>query len=61
VIRSVTQRPRARIDLMEQFVYFGGEENIELAERYLPQSMRRALSCLNNHGSAVLMIPAFPS
>jgi toxin ParE1/3/4 len=34
VILSITQRPRARIDLLEQFVYFGEEEGIELAERY---------------------------
>jgi toxin ParE1/3/4 len=34
VILSVTQRPRARIDLLEQFVYFGEKESIELAERY---------------------------
>jgi len=33
MIRSVTQRPRARIDLLEQFVYFGEEESIELAAR----------------------------
>ncbi len=30
----VTQRPRARLDLLEQFVYFAGEADIELAERY---------------------------
>ena len=35
MIQSVTQRPRARIDLLEQFVYFGEEESIQLAERYL--------------------------
>ncbi len=34
MIQSVTQRPGARIDLLEQFVYFGEEESIELAERY---------------------------
>jgi toxin ParE1/3/4 len=34
VIPSVTQRPRARIDLLEQFVYFGETESVELAERY---------------------------
>ena len=31
---SVTQRPRARLDLLEQFVYFGEQANVELAERY---------------------------
>ncbi len=34
MILSLTQRPRARIDLLEQFVYFGEAESIELAERY---------------------------
>jgi toxin ParE1/3/4 len=34
VIQSVTQRPQARLDLHEQFVYFGEKESIELAERY---------------------------
>jgi len=33
--QPVTQRPRARLDLLEQFVYFGGEAGVELAERYL--------------------------
>jgi toxin ParE1/3/4 len=32
---SVTQRPRARLDLLEQFVYFGEQAGVELAERYL--------------------------
>lgn len=31
----VTQRPRARLDLLEQFVYFGEQDGVELAERYL--------------------------
>lgn len=31
----VTQRPRARLDLLEQFVYFGEQNSVELAERYL--------------------------
>lgn len=30
----VTQRPRARLDLLEQFVYLGQQGNVELAERY---------------------------
>ena len=34
MMQSVTQRPGARIDLLEQFVYFGEEESIELAKRY---------------------------
>lgn len=31
---AVTQRPRARLDLLEQFVYLGERGGIELAERY---------------------------
>jgi hypothetical protein len=34
MISPVTQRPRARLDLLEQFVYFGEQANVELAERY---------------------------
>ena len=30
----VTKRPRARLDLLEQFVYFGEQDGVELAERY---------------------------
>jgi toxin ParE1/3/4 len=35
MIPAVTQRPRARLDLLEQFVYFGEQASVELAERYL--------------------------
>lgn len=35
MIAAVTLRPRARLDLLEQFVYFGEQESVELAERYL--------------------------
>ncbi len=31
---SVTQRPRARVDLLEQFVFFGEEKSVAMAERY---------------------------
>ena len=30
----VTQRSRARLDLLEQFVYFGEQASVEVAERY---------------------------
>lgn len=29
------QRPRARLDLLEQFVYFGEQDGVDLAERYI--------------------------
>ncbi len=32
---SLTLRPRARLDVFEQFVYFGEHANVELAERYV--------------------------
>ena len=34
MIPLVTSRPRARLDLLEQFVYFSEETNVALAERY---------------------------
>lgn len=34
MIPAVTQRPRARMDLLEQFVYFGETADAALAERY---------------------------
>jgi toxin ParE1/3/4 len=34
MIPAVTQRPRARLDLLEQFVYLGEQAGVELAERY---------------------------
>lgn len=35
MIPPVTQRPRARLDWLEQFVYFGGQSSLELSERDL--------------------------
>jgi toxin ParE1/3/4 len=35
VNRQVTQRPRARLDLLEQFVYLGERASVDVAERYL--------------------------
>jgi toxin ParE1/3/4 len=29
------QRPRSRLDLLEQYVYFGEQSGVELAERYV--------------------------
>ena len=34
MIPAVTHRPRARLDLLEPFVYFGERAGLELAERY---------------------------
>jgi toxin ParE1/3/4 len=35
MIGPITQRPRSRLDLLEQFVYLGEEASVEIAERYL--------------------------
>jgi toxin ParE1/3/4 len=35
MISSVNQRPRARLDALEQFVYFGEQAGVDVAERYL--------------------------
>jgi plasmid stabilization system protein ParE len=35
MISAVTQRPRARLDLLEKFVHFGEQDGVELAERYI--------------------------
>ena len=32
--RLITQRPRARLDLLEQLVYFGEQSGVTLSERY---------------------------
>ena len=34
MIYPVSQRPRARLDLLEQFVYLGERSSVEVAERY---------------------------
>jgi plasmid stabilization system protein ParE len=34
VIHPVSQRPRTRLDLLEQFVYLGERSRVEVAERY---------------------------
>ena len=35
MISRIDQRPRARLDLLEQFIYFAEEGDLDLAERYL--------------------------
>jgi toxin ParE1/3/4 len=34
MISPVTHRPQARVDLLEQFVWFGERSGVDLAERY---------------------------
>jgi toxin ParE1/3/4 len=47
MVRPVTQRPRARLDLLDQFVYLGEQGGIELAERYLAAVDDTSLQLLN--------------
>ena len=54
MIPSVTQRPRARLDLLEQFVYFGEEVRVELAERYFGAVDATCLRLLVHPQSEVL-------
>ena len=35
MIPPVSQRPGARLDFLEQFVYFGEHAGLDLAERFL--------------------------
>ena len=61
MIRSVTRRPRARVDLLEQFVYFGEEESIELAERYFAAVDETCASLVKQPRIGRFTIPAFRS
>jgi toxin ParE1/3/4 len=48
VAQFVTQRPRARLDLLEQFVYFGEQSGVALSERYF-DAMDDTCSALSSH------------
>jgi plasmid stabilization system protein ParE len=48
VIPSVTQRPRARLDLLDQFVYFAEQDGVELAERYFSAVDKTCLQLLKH-------------
>ena len=37
---SVTFRPRARLDVLEQFLYLADDATVEVAERYLTRVLR---------------------
>jgi plasmid stabilization system protein ParE len=54
MIPAVTQRPRARLDLLEQFVYFGEQASVELAERYLDAVGHTCLQLMKHPYSGVL-------
>jgi toxin ParE1/3/4 len=50
----VTQRPRARLDLLEQFVYFGEQDSVELAERYFAAIDATCLRLIDHPHSGVV-------
>jgi toxin ParE1/3/4 len=54
MISPVTQRPRARLDLLEQFVYFGEQADAELAERYFAAVDATCLQLAGHPQSGVL-------
>lgn len=54
MIPPVTQRPRARLDLLEQFVYFGEQATVDLAERYFAAVDATCLRLVDHPQSGVL-------
>ena len=54
MIPPVTQRPRARLDLLEQFVYFGEQSSVELAERYFAAVNATCLRLVDHPKSGVV-------
>jgi toxin ParE1/3/4 len=50
----VTQRPRARLDLLEQFVYFGEQDSVELGDRYLTAINATCLRLVEHPHSGVV-------
>jgi toxin ParE1/3/4 len=54
MISPVTQRPRARLDLLEQFVYLGEQAGVDLAERYFAAVDATCLQLLDHPQSGIL-------
>ena len=54
MISAITQRPRARLDLLDQFVYFGEQAGVELAERYFAAVDETCLQLLKHPRSGPL-------
>ena len=54
MIPPVTQRPRARLDLLEQFVYFGEQADVDLAERYFAAIDKTCLQLVKHPQSGTL-------
>jgi toxin ParE1/3/4 len=50
ILRRV-QRPRARLDLLEQFVYFGEQSGVDVAERYF-DAVAKTCALLSRHPEA---------
>jgi toxin ParE1/3/4 len=51
---AVTHRPRARLDLLEQFVYFSEQASADLAERYFEAVDATCLQLVDHPQSGVL-------
>jgi plasmid stabilization system protein ParE len=58
MISRAVQRPRARLDLLEQFVYLGEQAGVELAERYLEAVVRTCATLSRQPGAGSPSIPA---
>ncbi len=54
MIPPVTQRPRARLDLLEQFVYLGERASVELAQRYFAAVDETCLQLVKHPHSGTL-------
>jgi toxin ParE1/3/4 len=54
MIARVTQRPGARLDLLEQFVYLSEEANVALAERYYAAVEQTCAMLVNQPHAGVL-------
>ncbi len=54
MIQPVTQRPRARLDLLEQFVHFGEQAGVEVAERFFAAVDKTRLQLVTNPKSGTV-------
>ena len=54
MIPPVSQRPRARLDLLEQFVYFAERASVSLAERYFAAVDATCLQLVDHPQSGVM-------
>jgi toxin ParE1/3/4 len=60
MIPGVTQRPRARLDLLDQFIWFAEESGVELAERWFAAVDQTCQRLLQHPRSGVLHNSGIP-